>query len=138
MKGDHLPDSDHVVRYCPGSKLAEDGTPLATAFYLRRNEKYLSVEWLEYLQLHVKEDPVRKVASIFKEKLNVGSTARMAILNVGNMCHHVKTQTALTIRVLHEPGKNDPAHAGIHDTAQDEMIIAELITETVDTLYPFP
>jgi hypothetical protein len=76
MKGDHLPAGDHVVRYCPGSKLAEDGTPLATA--------------------------------------------------------------ASTIRVLHEPGKNDPAHAGIHDTAQDEMIIAELITETVDTLHPFP
>jgi GTPase len=110
----------------------------ATAFYLRRNEKYLSVEWLEYFQQHVKEDPVRKVASIFKKKLNVGSTARMAVLNVSNMCHHVKTQTASTIRVLHEPGKNDPAHAGIHDTAQDEMIIAELITETVDTLYPFP
>jgi len=89
------------------------------------------------LQQHVKEDPVRKAASIFKEKLNVGSTARMAILNVGNMCRHVKTQTVLTIRVLHEPGKNDPAHAGIHDTAQDEMIIAELITETVDTLHPF-
>jgi hypothetical protein len=138
MKGDHLPASDHVVRYCPGSKLAEDGTPLATAFFLRRNEKYLSVEWLEYLQQHVKEDPVRKAASIFKEKLNVGSTARMAVLNVGNMCRHVKTQTALTIGVLHEPGKNDPAHAGIHDTAQDEMIIAELITETVDTLHPFP
>ncbi len=138
MKGDHLPGNDHVVRYCPGSKLAEDGAPLATAFYLRRNEKYLSVEWMEYLQQHAKDDPVKKVASIFKEKLNIGSTARMAVLNVGNMRHHVKTQTASTIRVLHEPGKNDPAHAGIHDTAQDEMIIAELITETVAALYPFP
>ena len=87
MKGDHLPANDHVVRYCAGSKLAEDGTPLAAAFFLRRNEKYLSVEWLEYLQQHAKDDP---------------------------------------------------AHAGIHDTAQDEMMIAELITETVETLYPFP
>jgi hypothetical protein len=75
MKGDHLPGNDHVVRYCPGSKIAEDGTPLATAS---------------------------------------------------------------TIRALHEPSKYDPAPAGIHDTAQDEMIIAELIAETVVTLYAFP
>jgi hypothetical protein len=138
MKGDHLPGKDHVVRYCPGSKLAEDGTPLATAFYLRRNEKYLSVEWMEYFQQRTREDAIKKAAFIFSEKLNVGSTAQMAILNVGNMCQHVHKQTARTIRVLHEPGKNDPAHAGIHDTAQDEMIIAELIAETVDSLFPFP
>jgi len=34
--------------------------------------------------------------------------------------------------------KNDPAHAGIHDTAQYGMIIAEHIIETVATLCPFP
>jgi hypothetical protein len=138
MKGDHLPGNDHVARYCPGSKIAEDGTPLATAFYLRYNEKFLSVEWMEYWQQHTREDPVKKAAAIFKQKLNIGSTARMAVLNVGNMCRHVKTRTASTICVLHEPSKNDPAHAGIHDTAQDEMIIAELIAETVVTLYAFP
>ncbi|MDQ1270975.1 MAG: hypothetical protein QG618_2287, partial [Thermodesulfobacteriota bacterium] len=64
-------------------------------------------------QQHAKDDPMKKVASIFKQKLNIGSTAQMAVLNVGNMCQHVKTHTASTICVLHEPGKNDPAHAGI-------------------------
>ena len=137
MKGDHLPGKDHVIRYCPGSKLAEDGTPLGTAFYLRRNEKYLSVEWMEYFQQRTKECAVKEVESILLRKLNVGSTARMAVLNVDNLCHHVKTQTALTIRVLHEPSGKDPAHSGIYDTDQDEMIIAELIAETVDTLHTF-
>jgi len=85
MKGDHLPGKDHVIRYCPGSKLAEDGTPLGTAY-------------------------------------------------VDNLCHHVKTQTALTIRVLHEPSGKDPAHAGIYDTDQDEMII----TDTRTTAWPTP
>jgi len=60
---------------------------------------------------------------------------RISILNVGNTCHRVKIQTVHTIRILHEPGRNDPAHAGIYDTAQDEMIIAELIAEAVDDNY---
>jgi len=135
MKGDHVPRQDHVARYCPGSKLAEDGTPLATAFFLRPGEKYLSVEWVEYLQQGTEADPIKRVASIFFQKLNVGTTARISVLNVGNTCHRVKIQTVHTIRILHEPGRNDPAHAGIYDTAQDEMIIAELIAEAVDDNY---
>lgn len=138
VRGDHLPENDHVARYCPGSKLAEDGAPLATAFFLRPNENYLSVEWLEHLREDSKTESIRKVASIFAQKLRVGATARIAVLNVGDVCCRVKNMTTHAIRILHEPGNNDPAHAGIHDTAQDEMIITEIIAETIDGVHDFP
>ncbi len=58
MQGEHLPLQDHTARYCPGSKLNENG------------------------------------------------------------------------------GAAAPAHSGIHDTAADEMMIAELITEAVEETRP--
>jgi hypothetical protein len=37
---------------------------------------------------------------------------------------------------LHEPEPDDPAHSGIHDIAQDEILIADLIAEKVEETYP--
>ncbi len=41
-----------------------------------------------------------------------------------------------SIRFLHEPEPDDSAHSGIHDTIQDEMMIAELIAERVAQIHP--
>jgi len=66
----------------------------------------------------------------------LGSTARIAVLNVGAVCTHVETQSHFKIRVLHEPSSVDPSHSGIHDTIQDELMISELIAEKVLETYP--
>ena len=47
MRDDPIPDENHVSRYCPPSRV-EDGMPLASAFALKPNEQFLSVNWLEY------------------------------------------------------------------------------------------
>ena len=46
-----IPPSDHVVRHCSGGKIHSE-TVLATAFQLKiyREEKYLSVNWIEYFK----------------------------------------------------------------------------------------
>ena len=51
MKGDVIPDADHITRLCGGSHVREDGTISATAFKPRPGEAYLSVNWLECLGL---------------------------------------------------------------------------------------
>jgi len=43
-----IEDEHHVCRYCKPSSMGEDGLPLTSAFTLRTNEEYLSVNWLEY------------------------------------------------------------------------------------------
>ncbi len=131
----HLPLDDHTVRYCPGSKLMEDGRPAPTAFHLRRGETYLSVEWLEALNQENRNEAIADVIAILSRKLRLGSSARLAVLNVGQVCGHVREASLYSLRFLHEPEPDDPMHSGIHDTAQDEMLIAELITEKIEEIY---
>ena len=49
MRGDALPDADHVSRYCKPSTV-QDGKVQPNAFFFRDGEDYLSVNWLEYLK----------------------------------------------------------------------------------------
>ncbi len=49
MKGDPLPDEDHIARLCGGARLDEDGKVIGACFMPRSNEAYLSVNWLEWL-----------------------------------------------------------------------------------------
>jgi len=136
MTNRHLPLSHHIARYCPGSRLTQDGEVSGAAFYLRPGERFVSVEWLEYLQQPDRNSEIQKVLEIFSSKLKLGSSAKIVILNVGNLCRHVRTYSMYSIRVLHEPEDDDPAHSGIHDTVQDEMLISELIAEKVSALHP--
>lgn len=136
MPGAPLPLQDHTARYCPGSKLEENGAIAPPAFHLRKGEPYLSVEWLEYLDQPDRPAAIRAVIEILSTKLRLGSSAKIAVLEVGAVCAHVRRETGYAIRFLHEPEPDDPAHSGIHDTAADEMLIAELIVEAVEDVYP--
>lgn len=136
MIGEHLPLHDHTARYCPRSKIFEDGTVSPTAFHLRSNERYVSVEWLEALNQPTRTDEIRQVVKILSTKLGLGTSAKIAITHVGTVCQHVREVSGFQIRVLHEPEPNDPAHSGIYDTAQDEMQIAELIVEKIEETWP--
>lgn len=136
MQGEHLPLQDHTARYCTGSKIAENGNVAPAAFHLRKGESCLSVGWLECLGQSERPDEIRAVIDILSKKLRLGSSARIAVLGVGAICSHVRKETGYLIRILHEPEPIDPAHSGIHDTAANEMMIAELIAEAVEETYP--
>ena len=45
MRGDQVPDADHVARYC-SPRQVENGSPRWGAFQPRVGEDYLSVNWL--------------------------------------------------------------------------------------------
>jgi hypothetical protein len=138
MKGEVVPNSDHVARYCKASTV-EGGEVQATAFMLRDGEEYLSVNWLEDLNCSDRTSEIRTLQDLYSRKLSVGTAARIAILNVGALRNKVARESPdmRQLRVLHEPIiPEDPSHAGIYDFSSNDEIIAELIAQTVLEKHP--
>ena len=138
MTGDEIPDSDYVSRYCGGSQIDEDGIVDGAAFRPREGEKYLSVNWLDFLQLSNREDQINKIRNVLSSKLDCGSKAGIAVLNVGETINYVagKSLDKRKLRVLHEPDDpDDPSHSGIFNFTHDDDLIADIIAETVLDVY---
>jgi len=139
MKGDKIPDSDNIARLCKPST-APNGVIQATAFMLRENDNGLSVNWLEFLTRSNRESEINELQRIYSQKLRVSPNARIAILNVGEICEVVRTEThdQRVIEVLHDPDEfnNDPSHSEIVNIKQDNEFIAELILEVLRENHP--
>jgi len=137
MKGDHLPKQDHIARLCL-QKTISDGQIQATAFQLRKTDEYLSANWVEFLNCSDREREIKVLRDIYPKKLTVKRTAKIAILNVGEVIDKVKNETpdGRTLRVLHNPNEVDPSHSGIYDLNQDDVVISELILEAVRETHP--
>lgn len=132
MKGDKIPDQNHIARYCKPTQVS-DGRIQATAFMLRVGEESLSVNWLEFLNCSSRESEITEVRKIYSKKLNIGLHAKIAILNVGEVRQKVLTESpdGRNLEVIHDPLIDDPSHSGIYNLKQDDELIAELILETV-------
>lgn len=132
MKGDVIPDPDHVARYC-GASTVDEGKIQATAFMVRERDAYLSVNWLEALGRHERAAQVRDLRALYGKKLKVGAKARIAILNVGAVRSKVETESpdGRQLRVLHEPEPDDPSHSGVYGIPHDDDLAAELIAQVV-------
>lgn len=138
MKGDKIPDQDHVARYCSPIH-APEGEIQATAFMLRPVDKSLSVNWLEYFRCLNREDEIAELRKAYSaKKLSIKAKGKIAVLNVDDVCKKVllKSPDKRKLEVLHDPLENDPSHSGIYNFRNDDELIAELILETVSETYP--
>ena len=140
MKGDQIPDPDHIARFCRPLQVADEQIQ-ATAFMLRANEESLSVNWLEYLNCSNRDHEINEIRNVYAAKLNIGARAKIAVLNVGEVREKILTESLdrRKIEVLHDPIEDDvydPSHSGIFNLKQDDELIAELILETVHEAYP--
>ena len=144
MKGETIPDQHHIARYCKPMTI-EDGQIQASAFMLRKDEESLSVNWLEFFNCPNRESEVVELRNVYASKFDrVGSSAKIAILNVGEVCEKVLIESpdGRNLEVRHDPqtikGVDDPSHGGIYNLKQDDdlIVIAELILETVQETYP--
>ena len=138
MKGDVVPAEHHVSRLCGGSHVREDGTIAATAFKPRPGEAYLSVSWLEYLHLPTRIAEITEVRRILATKRSIGTSARLAVLNVGAMCEIVRQHDHFRhdLVVRHEPEDapgfpQDLSHSGIYGVPEEDNIIPELLAGVV-------
>jgi len=85
MKGDPLPDSNYIARYCKPTQ-APNGQIQATAFMLRSGGESLSVNWLEYLNCSSREHEISEIRNIYPSTFRrVGANAKIAVLNVGEV-----------------------------------------------------
>ena len=141
MRGDVVPDSDHVSRLCGGSHI-EDGVIQAGAFLLGGGHSYLSVNWLEHLGLNDRASEIAEMQRVMATKRKVGATALLAVAAVGEMRTFVQSESGDTreLRVLHEPedtpSKPDPSHSGIHNLRHDDLTIAVLLSRIFSESYP--
>ncbi len=146
MKGDTIPDNNHISRLC-FPKHVDNEQIQATAFQLRPpNEPFLSVNWLEFLNCPSRESEIEAIQEVYCAKLNVKPRAKIAVLNVGEVRKKVLTesQDRRNLEVQHEPLPDsfhpeivDPSHSGIYNLKlNDEIEIAELILQTVSEVYP--
>jgi hypothetical protein len=139
MKDQPIPDSNHVARHCKAST-APGGQIQATAFMLRDDEQYLSVNWLEELRSPDRAGEVFALQKLYARKFTrIGAGARIAILNVGTLRNKVFNESPdrRLLRVLHEPEEpDDLSHAGIYDIPRDDDIIPELLATSVLEHHP--
>ena len=134
MKGDQVPDSDHIARYCGGSSVESDGTINRMAFRIRNGEEYLSVNWLEFLKKSSREE-IAEVRNVLRKKLTLGSRARIAVANVGSLINHIREERILNVQ--HEPElPDDPSHSGIFGYGIDDDLIELMIAEVFQESYP--
>lgn len=135
MKGDPIPDINHVARYCRAT-----ASDTGAAFLLRAGESFISVNWLEYLRLGTRSEEIEEVRRVLGSKLTLGKNAKIAVLNVGETYRYVASESpdGRKLRFLHDPEDPlDKSHSGIYDTkSEDEMLIAELIAETIVEQHP--
>ncbi|NQU80053.1 MAG: hypothetical protein HQ543_00870 [Bacteroidetes bacterium] len=143
MKGDQIPDQDHIARYCSYKRLSDDGQPQSAAFMLkperpgRLAEESLSVNWLKNLECPDRISEIAEIQRIYRETFDVGVQAKIAVLNVGEVREKVQTESPdrRILEVLHDPKQNDPSHSEIYNLRQNDQVIAELIAETVRETY---
>lgn len=135
-----VPDSDHVARYCSPLHI-DHGDLQASAFLLRRNknEKDLSVNWLEKIHPSDRAEQIRLLQQTFAEKMvRISAGAEFAVLNVGGLRKNVAEgcPECPLLEVLHLPKQDDPSRSGIFGIERDDQLVAELLLEAVLNHYP--
>lgn len=140
MKGDVVPDSHRIARFCR-PKHVDGNTVLATAFLPRSGEDYLSVNWIDFLGLPSEAEELRELRALYRRKFEVGARARIALLPVGETRSYVHSRSPdrRQLDVLHEPIAEpamDASHAGIFNIRDDDELIAELVCQAVTQSYP--
>lgn len=135
MPSNYLDDSDGVVRFVPWGKLRKDEDDnvlgaLPAAFALRDEEEYLSVTWCEYFAGTKDEKTRCAIEAIRNSDLKVGSKARFALGNVGEIRQRVEgRQNGRKLRIIHEPEPDNPAHAAIRHWPRDDDELLDLLAQ---------
>lgn len=138
MRGDKLADADNVSRYCSANKF-EDGNSDAgilngLAFKLTDSDSldpHLSCNWLEYFSELSRDEQVNEIRKIFDKKFEVKQSARLVVLNVGDIINYLIDEASVSIH--HKEEDDDVCHAGIFDMCEnlevDHDVLGDMLAE---------
>lgn len=149
MKGDPLPEPDHVTRYCGGAQVHEDGSIDGVAFCLRQRgdstwERSLSVDWLECLGPEDRDAQIAALRGVLAGRLKLGGKALIAVLAVGGLIERVRLESedGRLLHVLHDPddtpGREDLCHAGIFGLRPEDALIGDILAGAVTGADTYP
>lgn len=135
-----IPDTNHVSRYCSKKFITAEGRVTGAAFQLRsRDRGLLSVNWNEKLNLASRDQEMEALSAIYAVKMPKEPVAEnsISILNVGNTKHYVQSNSEdnRLLEFLDNPSAIDPSHASIKNVMIDDMIVPDLIAESVIERY---
>ncbi len=117
---------------------------MPAAFMPRPTESSLSVNWLEYLAVSGRQAEIDELRRVFIEekRYQLRPSGCFALLNVGETTDYVAAESldSRRLRFVHEPVEeescHDPSHSGIHGYAHEDLVIAQLIVDTVTETHP--
>ena len=137
MRGQAIPDTDHVSRYCKPS-VVENGLPLVGAFVPRPTEEFVSVNWLEHLGSKDLATALERVRVRFQSRsYSLRPNGRFVVLGVGRAIV-AAAEIQRQIHFEHLPLQDDDSHAGILGIGEDDLAIATEIARLVgrDDVHP--
>lgn len=121
MSKTHLPDHDHVSRYCKPSAVGMDDLPKVSAFELRVQDSSLSVNWLEHFgpdrDLSIQE--IRQVIQIC-----LRPNGRFVVLGVAAVKEAIIAGGGNSPEVFLDRQPGDPSHALISGYTIDDFDVA--------------
>jgi hypothetical protein len=146
MPGEAIADDQHVVRHCESKFFFDDDTISPGNFMLRRKEgqveEYLSVGWLARYGAAPRANQIAAYRKVIHPNIRKFKTSdKLAVLNVGHSKETVRAGTPdnRIIEFRHWPmpaPREDAGHSGIHNTAENEARVAELLGASVIEEYP--
>ncbi len=112
---------------------------MATAFSLRRDEAYLSVNWLEYLDEQDQYAAIGRVRETFEQKgFTVRPNGRFAVINVGAAKAIATECFQGPLSIEHVPLADDPSHSGIVGYTANDLAVAAALAVLVTPLNVHP
>ena len=131
MKGDPLPDNNHVSRYCSPNKV-ENERPGTAAFVLSDKDGCLSVNWLEFWS----NDLSVAVGRVQEESpLELKPNGRFAVLNVLKTKNAISALTKRQSTITHEPTDLVGSHAEVCGYTHEEFGVAAALALIVHSTH---
>ena len=124
----------HIVRYAKPTSILEDGSVGGTAFQLRSQESYLSVNWLECFKEVSEPEQLDEILRL--SRLQMKKKGRLAKLHVGPTTRHLHSVLDGICFVhcpLNPEGDRDadPSHSGVIGLPPADSLLAELIGDVM-------
>ena len=132
MKGDALPDSDRIARYCrPGTLDNEE--PSGTSFRMREQDACLSVNWVEYWEKSELDAAMRHIQEDLSQDLELSPNGLFAVLNVGQAKMIISAVTRQQATITHEPTRVR-SHAEVCGYKRNEFTVSAALALAVSAV----
>lgn len=139
MSCNSLNDSDHVVRYVRPTLLGQNGVADSRAFQHRGDEKYLSANWLEYVDGKTTKERLKKIK--VHCGLKMSPKGKIVELNVGQTIKEFAHYNE-KVYFRHKPNKSNVSHTAIFLSksyrSMSQFLLDSLWSRCIKCTHPVP